>query len=337
MEKLTVAQARDLAMRACRACGGGEAMAASLAQATLSAEAAGRPEVGFAHLPDYLDSLLAGRIDGAAEPQMRHVLPAFIHVDACGGIAQEGFDLAFATLADAARQLGVAVLTVSGSYTAGEIGYYVRRLAAEGLVSIACANAHAMVAPAAGIAPAYGTNPIAFGAPLPDPLPPLVFDQSTSATAFVNVARAAQEGRPIPTGWAVDKAGKPTTVAAEAVLGALLPFGGFKGANMALMVEILSAGVAGANWSLDAGHFRQGSRSPGVGLTVLALSPVLTAADGADFRQRLAAEVSRLKEMGVHIPGLAARNWPLPEDAFLEIGASDTAALRARADSPSLA
>ncbi|RZL80031.1 MAG: hypothetical protein EOP29_04465, partial [Rhodococcus sp. (in: high G+C Gram-positive bacteria)] len=46
---------------------------------------------------------------------------------------------------------------------------------------------------------------------------PLVIDQSSSATAFVNIRGAAERGEPIPQGWAVDMAGQPTTDAAAAI------------------------------------------------------------------------------------------------------------------------
>ena len=325
MASLTIAQAREMANEACIACGASEAMANSLVEATLSAELCGRREVGFAHLPDYLDSLRQGRIDGRALPVITRPLPAFIQADAKCGIAQIGFDLAFDDLATCTRQFGIAMFSQASSYTAGEIGYYVRRLAQAGLVSAAFANAHAMVAAAPGVQPAYGTNPLAFGAPLPQPDPPIVFDQSTSATAFVNIARAAAEGRSIPEGWAVDAEGKPTSDPAQAVLGALLPAGGFKGANLALMVEIMSAGISGGSWSLDAGHFRKGSRSPNIGLTVIAIVPD---AVQPGFAARLAGEVRRLDAMGVHIPGRTARLAP-GENEMIEIEATVVAAIEA--------
>lgn len=324
-EKITIAELRRLGLDACGACGASEAMAHSLVEATIASELAGRAEVGFAHLPDYLDSLRAGRIDGKAEPVVTHPSPAAIHADARLGIAQLAFDRAREDLTQRARSQGIAILSVANSYTAGEIGHYVRMLAADGLVSMAFANAHAMVATAPGVPPVYGTNPLAFGAPMPPPSPPLVFDQSTSATAFVNVARAAAEGRPIPEGWAVDAKGRPTTDASAAVEGALLPFGGFKGANMALMVEVLSAGLAGAAWSLDAGHFRQGARSPAIGLTVIAIAPA-----DPDFADRLAHSADRLASLGVHVPGQRAR-MTAPDTETLEIDAAALATIRATA------
>jgi (2R)-3-sulfolactate dehydrogenase (NADP+) len=105
---IPVAESRETATDACLACGGDPAMAKSIVEATVSAAWHGRPGVGFAHFLDYQKSLRSGRINVKATPQVDAPLPAFMHSDA-----------------------------------AGELGYYVRRLAAEGLISMAVANAHA--------------------------------------------------------------------------------------------------------------------------------------------------------------------------------------------------
>lgn len=324
-EILSVAEIRRIAIDACLACGATAAMAKSLVDATLSAAWHGRPEVGFAHFLDYLQSLREGRIDGEAKPRIDHPLPAFIHADARGGIAQLGFDLVFEDLVKRARNFGIATFAQRNSYTAGELGYYVRRLAGHGLLSIAFANAHAMMAAAAGGKPVFGTNPLAFGAPLPPPQAPLVIDQASSATAFVNIARAAAEGASIPAGWAVDRDGAPTTDPTEAMLGALLPFGGYKGANVGLIVEVLSAGLSGAAWSLEAGNFRSGDRCPNTGLTVIAITPIATA---LDFAEHVGSHLRRLTQLGVHVPGGAQRPNPPEEWESIEIEAQVLTSIR---------
>ncbi|MFD0677024.1 MULTISPECIES: Ldh family oxidoreductase [unclassified Paenibacillus] len=91
-----------------------------------------------------------------------------------------------------------------------------------------------------------------------------------------------------------------TTNSRETIKGALLAFGGARGANIALMVEILAAGTTGANWSLDAPSFEEGSHSPGVGLFIVALNPELLA---PDFPARMASQIERLSSKGIHIPG----------------------------------
>jgi len=104
----------------------------------------------------------------------------------------------------------------------------------------------------------------------------------------------------IPEGWAIDGKGQGTMDAREAIKGALLAFGGARGANIALMVEILAAGMTGANWSLDAPSFEEGSDSPGAGLFIVALNPELLA---PGFSTRMASQIERLSSKGIHIPG----------------------------------
>lgn len=295
--RVTAERARATATAACLAAGANAATARSLVEASLSAAQFGRTELGFPHLLDYLAAFREGRIRGDVQPRLAHPLPAVIHSDAMGGIAQLGFDLAFVDLCDCARSLGIAVFIQRNSFTVGELGYYVRRLAFNGLVALAVANGPALMAVAPGTSPVYCTNPMAFGAPMPEGRKPLVIDQSSSATAFVNLRKAAAEHRTIPEGWALDRSGRPTTDASAALEGALLPFGGYKGANIALLVEVLSAGLSGAAWSLDAPPFTSGERCLDSGLTVVALSALQ-----ADFSSRMAAQLARLEGLGVSIP-----------------------------------
>jgi (2R)-3-sulfolactate dehydrogenase (NADP+) len=312
-----IESAREMARRAAVAAGASDAAAESLADATVAAERSGRGAVGFAHLPDYLDGFAAGRIAGKAQPEICFPASAIIRVDAGGGIAQLGFDLAFDELRARAGACGMAAFAQANSYTAGELGYYTRRLADAGLVALAASNGPALMTAGAGREPAYGTNPLSFAAPV-EGGPPLVIDQASSATAFVNVRRAAERGEEIPEGWAVDRDGRPTTDAREAIKGLLLAFGGARGANIALMVEVLAAGLTGANWSLDAPSFAAGAESPGVGLFIVALKPDLLA---PGFPGRLASQVERLAAGGIHIPG---RNRPPGE---IELSAPLVAAI----------
>lgn len=299
---ISLEEARELCIRAAAALGASDETGRSLAASVVAAEAEGQVTVGLAHFIDYLDALEAGRIDGRATPVVTRPLPAIFHADARGGAAHTGFDLAFDDLVAAARALGVAVFAQRKAYTCGALGYFAGRLADRGLVALSATNGPALIAPAGATKPVYCTNPLAFAAPT-DSGAALLIDQSSSATAFVNVRLAAKEGRPIPEGWAIDADGRPTTDAAAAVKGALLAFGGSRGANIALMVEVLAAGLSGANWSLDAPSFSSGGDTPGTGLFVVAVEP---AAFGPGFAQRLGDHLERLSTgYGVHIPGVA--------------------------------
>jgi (2R)-3-sulfolactate dehydrogenase (NADP+) len=312
--KYESAAARQVAFDAIRATRASEAIAHALADAVISAELAGNKAVGFAHLPDYLDGFVRGRIVANAQPEIRFPAPAAIHADAQNGIAQLVFDRVFDELVDRANTYGVVTLAVSRSFTVGELGYYTRRLAEAHFVAWATCNSNAQITTLESGHALYGTNPLSFAAPVANARP-LVIDQASSATAFVNVRRAAQAGEAIPEGWAVDANGQPTTDAKEAVKGLLLAFGGTRGANIAMMLETLAAGMTGANWSMDAPRFDAGDEPPGVGLFLVAMKSGLFA---ENFETRIASHIERLSRAGVRIPGshIKVREIDVPDDVM---------------------
>ena len=73
--------------------------------------------------------------------------------------------------------------------------------------------------------------------------PPFAFDFATSVVARGEVELHAKAGKALPAGWAIDRNGEPTTDAVEALAGALLPFGGHKGAALSMMVELLAGAL----------------------------------------------------------------------------------------------
>ncbi len=295
----TIDEAVDWVKRLCESKGCSQAVADSLARATVAAQARGNEAVGFRHLADYLSGFSSGRIDPRAEPRISASGPIIFKSDARGGIAQLGVDRCFDSLCYAAYKNGMATLSQCNSFTSGELGDYTLRFAKAGLIALAVANGPALVAVPGAKGKTYSTNPLSFAAPSADGMP-LMFDQACSAAAFVNIAHAASTGRDIPDGWAVDQHGNGTRSALEALGGALLPFGGHRGANLMLMVEVLAAGLTGANWSLDSPAFHQGVETPGCGLLILVLAPDFFS---PGFERRLASQMARLTQMGVHRPG----------------------------------
>lgn len=297
--RLETEEAFSIARQAILNAGANDAIATSLANAVVSAEWAGSRAVGFAHLLDYLDGFMQGRISTSAEPTISSPAPAVVQVQAHGGIAQLGFDRVFDQIVERANTFGVTLFSQTNNYTVGELGYYPRRLAEAGLVALAVTNATAQMTTLESRQPAYGTNPMAFAAPT-GKAKPFVLDQASSATAFVNVRQASARGEAIPEDWAVDANGEPTTDAQKAVKGLLLAFGGSRGANIALMIEILAAGLTGGNWSIDAPSYASGRECPAVGLFAVAIKPDLLV---PNFSGRLSAQIDRLAGRGVRIPG----------------------------------
>ncbi|HEV7253143.1 MAG TPA: Ldh family oxidoreductase [Mesorhizobium sp.] len=297
--RLALDEAETLCREAAMRAGASRPQAEALARSVAAAEAEGNASVGLAHLLDYLDAIRAGRLKGQAEPKLERPAPALFLSDAGGGSAHLGFERALGDLAAAAKTLGLALFSQKNAFTCGALGYFAARLAEHDLVALAATNGPALLAVPGAKQSIYCTNPLSFAAPL-EGGPPLLFDQSSSPLAFVKLREMAACGETLPEGWAIDVDGEPTADARAAVKGALLAFGGPRGANIALMVEVLAAGLSGANWSLDAPSFSSGEDCPGTGLFVLALAPALL---DPDFTARMKAQAERLDALGVHVPG----------------------------------
>jgi (2R)-3-sulfolactate dehydrogenase (NADP+) len=198
--------------------------------------------------------------------------------------------------------MGIAAAAIRRSHHCGVAGHPVERLAEKGLVALLFANTPAAMAPWGGRIGVFGTNPIAFAAPLASGAP-IVVDLSLSKVARGNILAAKQKGQPIPEGWALDKDGKPTTDAAAALAGTMVPLGDAKGTALALMVEMLAAGLTGAKYAADASSFLDDKGTPpGTGQLMIALDPKLIGGEGtiAHF-SRLAEQIEN--QPGARLPG----------------------------------
>ncbi|UUK33919.1 Ldh family oxidoreductase [Rhodococcus opacus] len=96
---------------------------------------------------------------------------------------------------------------------------------------------------------------------------------ATSQVCFGEVKHRRAEGRPLNSGWATDRDGRPTAEPGEAY--ALSPLGGYKGQGLAMAVTLLGAVLTGSppDWQLEQVGEGTPGRSRGVGHFVLALDP----------------------------------------------------------------
>jgi len=245
------------------------AAASSVAGALVAAECMGIASHGVARLPQYADQVAAGKVRGDAVPRVETPQPATVRVDAGCGFAYPAMEAGLAVAVPLALRMGCAALGVTNSHHCGVAGLHVERAARQGLVALLFANTPAAMAPWGGNRASLGTNPLAFACPAPGNGPayesepdPLVMDLSLSTVARGKIVAAAREGQPIPEGWAVDGDGNPTTDARAALGGMLLPFGGAKGAALALMVELLAASLTGSNHAYEASSFLDAEGPP---------------------------------------------------------------------------
>jgi (2R)-3-sulfolactate dehydrogenase (NADP+) len=299
---LTLDEVEALSRTMLLASGASSLQASATARSIRDAESDGIRTVGLSYLPTYCDHVACGKVVGSAVPVVTRPRSATVVVDAQHGFCHPAFEAGHQPLVDAARECGVAVLAISHSYSAGVLGWFVERLARDGLVAVMFANSPALMAPAGGVRPYFGTNPIAWSAPRAHG-DPVVADLSSSAVAWVRVNAAAQAGESIPLGWALDASGTPTTDAHAALAGSMAPAAGHKGSAIALLVDIMSGGVAGSNFSFEASGFGGNEGGPpDDGQVILAIDP--TATMGPAFVERIEIDLTALAaEPGVRLPG----------------------------------
>ncbi|MGI9385537.1 MAG: Ldh family oxidoreductase [Methyloligellaceae bacterium] len=301
--ELALADARELA-RACLAVNGcDDANAEAVADTITRADRDQCTSHGLFRVPGYVASLRSGKVNGSAEPKIETLAPGVLRVHGQGGFAPLALQRARDPLAEAAATQGIAALALVDFYHFAALWAEVEPLAERGLCAFAFHASKAAVAPAGGTAPVFGTDPMAFGWPRRKG-PPMVFDQASSALAKGEVMIAARDGHELPPGIGIDAQGRATTDPAAVLKGALLPFGGYKGAAIALMVELLSGALIGEWCGFEAGEKDNNDGGPGrAGELMLALDPSRFGAadDWMDRAERLFERL--LAQPGVRLPG----------------------------------
>ncbi|MDB6177424.1 Ldh family oxidoreductase [Paracoccus sp. Z330] len=317
MPRLSLQQAHDLATDALMRCNTSRANAEAVARALIAAEAVGQAGHGLRRMPSYAAQSQSGKVDGHATPTRSVGRPGALRIDAGNGFAYPAMDMAVDWLVEAAAAQGIAIAGITHSHHCGVAGVTVERLADHGLVAMMFANAPAAMAPWGGRRALFGTDPIAFAAPRPNGKPAIVVDVSLSKVARGKIMAADQRGEQIPEGWALDGDGRDTTDPKAALAGTMIPMGDAKGTALALMVELLAAGLVGANFGHEASSFFTGEgAAPGVGQLILAIDPAAFAfgdapAPALERFADLAAAVEG--EQGARLPG--ARRVGLREAA----------------------
>lgn len=254
-----------------KGCSSGNANA--VARALVSAEADGLKGHGLSRLPTYLAMVASGKIDGKANPTATNPRPGILAIDAAHGFAYPAIDLAVAELPPLARTQGIAAASIARSSHCGAAGLPCEAMARKGMVALLFANTPSAMAPWGGREPVFGTNPIAFAAPL-EGRDPVVVDLALSKVARGPIVAAKQKGETIPEGWALDADGKATTDPASALQGTMIPLGDAKGAALAFMVEVLAACIPGANLAFEASSFLDDKGGPpSTGQLLLAIDP----------------------------------------------------------------
>tara|TARA_B100001029_G_scaffold2997_1_gene2131 strand:- start:271 stop:1161 length:891 start_codon:yes stop_codon:yes gene_type:complete len=269
----------------------------------MKAERDGSLSHGLFRLPAYVSGLKSGKINGKGKPEVKIISPSVIRVLGNNCLAPVVLNKGVPELIKAAKENGIAVLAITNSHHMAAMWPETEMIAEQGLVAFACTSYKPMVAPAGAKKALFGTNPISFAWPRPGKTP-VVYDMATASMAMGEVQVAKREGHKVPLGTGLNKEGKETTDPGEiADGGVLLPFGGYKGSGIAMMVELLAGALVGDNFSYEtAAKDNKDGGPPSGGEFILAISP--DKLSGNDWNKHSNEFFEKMKSMeGVRLPG----------------------------------
>ena len=300
--QLTLTEIHDLARDTLLQNGCDAENAGAIADNMTAAERGGSASHGLFRLPGHVVNLRNGRANGQARPALEQISPAALRVDADRGFAPVAHKAALGPLAERARETGIAVLAVTRTMHYAALWPELDNLAGYGLAGIAMTSSPPFVAPAGGTTPFFGTNPMAFAWPR-DGQAPMIWDQAASVTARGEIMMHQMKGEPMPEGAGIDAEGQPTTDPAAILTGAQLPFGGYKGNSIALMVDLLAGPLIGEVCSFEAGPPNNTLGGPSLGgEVIIALDPRRLGGDGAlDHGEKMFAAYLGIE--GTRLPG----------------------------------
>ena len=200
---------------------------------------------GLIRLKMYCDRIKKRLINPKPKIKIKKINQSISHINADNSIGFVSADIAINEAIKNAKKTGIGLVAVKNSGHYGLSSFYAEQAVKKNLIVFCFTNAPPALAPHGAKKSLFGTNPICFG--VPTGKVPFILDASTSIINRGKIRRAHKLGEKIPYGVALNKSGKITTNAKEALLGTQLPIASFKGSGLAWMVDILSGVLTGSS------------------------------------------------------------------------------------------
>jgi len=282
--------------------------AGPVADSIVACERDGTASHGLLRVPGYVATLKSGWVDGRAIPIIEDAAPGLVATDAANGFAQPALRASAPLLRDKAKQQGIAAVAIRNSHHFGAVWPDIEPFATEEFIALAMVNGRRRMVAWGGKRKVFGTSPMGFACPRPGKLP-LDWDQASSVMAQGDVLLAVQNGEALPEGVGLDSAGRPTTDP-RALLddGAALPFGGYKGASIAFMIELIAGALTGACFGYeDRSSEYPGAQTSKAGQTVILIDP--TRVPGNRYFERVEGLFAAIGESGSERLPADRRYW----------------------------
>lgn len=277
-------------------CGLSGEHAGTVAQCLVWAERNGVVTHGVARLPAYVERLQRGLVTPRPRMEIESRLPFAARLDGDNGMGPVTAQRAMDEALTRAEANGIGVVVVRRSNHFGAAGYWARQAVPHECIGICVTPASKSLAPFGSKAPLFGTNPFAVAVPAGRHAP-WVMDFATSVAARGHIRLAARAGQSIPEGWALDRDGFPTTDAARALEGVMVPFAGPKGSAMSMLADILGGVLSGAAFAGDIRDMNSDFSAPQkVGHFFMAMK-IEAFLPSAEFGARMERLIARLKAL----------------------------------------
>ena len=300
---LTLKEIYDLAIKTLKFNGCDELNSEAVAETVTNAERDGSVSHGLFRIPGYIASLKSKKVKGNARPTNKFLTQNAIRVNGDYGFAPTAIKIGLPALIETTEKYGVGILTITNTHHFAALWHETESLAEKNLIGIACTAYKPSVAPAGAKKPLFGTNPISFAWPRKNNTP-VVYDMATSTMAMGEVQVAARDGHKVPYGTGLNKDGEKTDNPGDiANGGVLLTFGDYKGSAIAMMIELLAAGLVGDLFSFEAAKEDNNDGGPARGGEfIMALSPHLISGENwNEHSEKFFQEMKSLE--GVRLPG----------------------------------
>jgi LDH2 family malate/lactate/ureidoglycolate dehydrogenase len=259
---MTEVQLTRLAVRVLEASGIAKSDAEDAARILVTADLMGHATHGVLRLESYTERLRSGAVDANARITVEAVAPAIARIDGANALGPLVGMRALREAMERARSQGVGIAFARNSNHFGAIAPYCLIAAEQGFASMIGSNASTTIAPTGGVETRLGNNPLGFGVPRGDGRP-VILDMAMSVVARGKIRAALERGQSIPDTWATDRDGKATTDPRAALDGFLLPFGGYKGYGLALIVDLLAGVLSGAAYLTHVNSWLDDADKPG--------------------------------------------------------------------------
>lgn len=284
-----------------------------VADSLVEADMTGVTSHGVTRVKMYCDHIRAGGTNPKGKIRIIRETANSALVDADNSLGIVAAYQAMQIAVAKAKSAGIAIVNVRNSNHCSALSYYAKMAAKEGLLSIICSNSPSTMVPWGSREKYFGTNP--FSICVPTGGDPLVLDMATSVVARGKILLADKKGASIPQGWAVDTEGKPTTDAAAALKGSVLPFAGPKGSGIAMMIDIFGGILSGSAFGPEIGNLIINPEKPmNTGHCFIVIDPELFL-PGEEFKNQTDLLVKQIKGLQpaagveeIYVPGEIEHN-----------------------------